>query len=75
MMFRDKNSVGSQNASYTLDGFNSNIKVWDITDIYNIKEQSVSSSGNFIVPADVMHEFIAFNSTTGFLTSSCSWKN
>jgi hypothetical protein len=67
MMFRDKNSIGAQNASYTLDGFNSNIKIWDITDIYNIKDQSVSSSGNFVVPASVMHEFIAFNSTAGFL--------
>ncbi|HKR04861.1 MAG TPA: C25 family cysteine peptidase, partial [Bacteroidia bacterium] len=68
MMFRDKNSVGSQNASYTLAGYNPGIIIWDITDIYNIKEQSVSSSGNFILPADVMREFIAFNAAAGFLS-------
>ncbi|MEO5571445.1 MAG: type IX secretion system sortase PorU [Bacteroidia bacterium] len=68
MMFRDRNSVGTQNASYTLDGYNPSIQIWDISDIYNIKEQSVSSAGNFIVPASDLHEFIAFNNASGFLT-------
>ncbi|MEP7168942.1 MAG: type IX secretion system sortase PorU [Bacteroidota bacterium] len=68
MLFRDKNPVSSLNKSYTLGGYSSDLKIWDVTDIYNIKEQAVSATGNFIVPADVLHEFIAFNSTTGFLT-------
>lgn len=70
MIFRNKESLNSISPmSYNLTGYNSGLTIWDISDIYEIKKQSVLSSGNFITaPSGELQEFIAFNSINGFFT-------
>ncbi len=64
MHFRDIKSVNNGNITrFTLGNANQNIKIWDITDIYNIKDISTSINGSqmtFNVETGELKEFIAF---------------
>jgi len=62
LLFRDPLSIGNNYAEYIIQTPKS-IKVWDITDLANIKEKEVLRNGNqnsIIAPSQVLREFIAF---------------
>ncbi len=71
MEFRDINSVGTGNvAEYYFGNYTISTNIWDVTDCANPKVQAVTPiAGNLVwaLPADTMHEFIAFYSSN-FLT-------
>lgn len=71
MIFRDAQSAGAGNtAQYQLTTGSAGTTIWDVTDHYAPKMQAVTSSGGtreWILPADSLREFIAFE-TNGFLT-------
>ena len=64
MNFRDINSVGAGNISqFTLLNASQNIKIWDVSNISDIKEIPTQFSGNklvFKVTSDTLREFVAF---------------
>jgi hypothetical protein len=65
LFFRDLNSVGTGNVSqFNVSNANNIIKVWDVTDPLNIKEQQFTqgSSISFVVPTDTLKEFAALTS-------------
>ncbi len=70
MQFRDVPSVGAGNITqFTLSGANSNIEIWDITEVTNAKKINATLSGSdlvFTVASDVLREFIAFDGSTLF---------
>lgn len=72
--FRDTRSVGNNNvAQYTISNINSNVQVWDITDPVNVMSQQTITSGSdlsFNVPADIMHQFIAFNGSNFYTANA-----
>ncbi|HEX8516145.1 MAG TPA: type IX secretion system sortase PorU [Bacteroidia bacterium] len=63
MIFRDAQSAGPGNiAQFNLTS-SLPIQIWDVTDITDIRSQSLNSSGGlhqFTVAADTLHEFVAF---------------
>jgi len=63
--FRDKNSVGTGNvADFILSDVSSNLKIWDVTNPHDAKNQDYSINGNsllFRLHTDTLREFIAFN--------------
>lgn len=65
MNFRNTTVVGPGNiAHYTLGNAGSQVRIWDVTDRYNIRRQEASHSGNqleFRLPADSLREFVAFS--------------
>lgn len=66
LAFRDKSSLeaASGAAEYIISNVSSNLKVWDITNIYDIYDQEVSISGSslsFKTDASELRQFIAFN--------------
>ena len=67
MHFRDIRSVKSGNITqFTLSNANQNILIWDITDIYNIKEIRTTLNNNqftFNIETSQLKEFIAFDQT------------
>jgi len=71
MHFLDRESVGPGNvASFQLSNVIPAIRVWDITDLYNIKEQETtyeSGSLTFKTGADSLRKYIAFDDNS-FLT-------
>lgn len=71
MIFRDAQSAGAGNiANYQLTTSSLSTTVWDVTDHYAPKMQSVNASSGmmeWVLPADSAREFVAFE-TTGFLT-------
>jgi hypothetical protein len=73
MDFRDHLGFGEgQIAEYKLSGVNDGISVWEVSDPFNIVQQSgVMSGGNFIFrsPAEELREFIAFDGSN-FLQAS-----
>lgn len=70
MGFRDVNSVGAGNvAEYYFSNYTANTTIWDVTDYANPKQQIVTPSAGDLVwklPADSMHEFIAFEGNQFF---------
>ncbi len=64
--FRDQESVGSGNVvKYNIEG--SNIRVWEVSDIGNIRQMNLSNSGNqnsFVNNAETLREYIAFNGSS-----------
>jgi len=52
-------------AKYNIGGETSNIRVWDVSDLTNVDEMNLSSSGgkvSFKSQTDTLRQFIAFNS-------------
>lgn len=70
MTFRSIASVGSGNISeFRLQNANSNLRVWDVTDVGNIQQMNAALSGSqlsFVSATDNMREFMAFNPYAGF---------
>jgi hypothetical protein len=68
MSFRDSRSAGPGNvAQYQLTNYSSAVNVWDVTDVENVMQQSVLQSagtGIWNLPADSVHEFVAFDGTS-----------
>ncbi len=66
LTFRDQESVGSGNiVQYTIEG--NNIRVWEVSDLSNIRQMNLSSSGNqntFVNNAESLREYIAFNGSS-----------
>ncbi len=64
LIFRDAQSIGTGNIAQYEVTSSLPIQIWDITDINNVKLQSVNTPGSslyqFILPADSLKEFIAF---------------
>jgi hypothetical protein len=66
--FRDSRSLGTGNiALYTISNANSNLQVWDITDLHNTK-QIVLDNFSFKAKTDSLHEYIAFYPGNTLLT-------
>lgn len=67
MAFRDSRSVGAGHvAQYDLTS-SAPVQIWDITDPANIRLQDVNVTGTdyqFVVPADVMHQFMAYTGSS-----------
>jgi len=66
MKFRDVNSLGAGKvAQMNLSNTTAQLKIWEVTDIYNVKNQNYTlSSGiaQFNINSDSLREFIAFTS-------------
>lgn len=64
LIFRDIKSVGEANiSSFTIEDANSNVSVWDVSNIYSTSSVSTNLIGNtlsFVVPTDSLRTFIAF---------------
>jgi hypothetical protein len=64
MFFRDIASTGSGNISrFSVSDASEGLKVWDVTDPYNVVQQDASLTGSelsFIASTDNLHEFVAF---------------
>ena len=63
LLFRDAQSIGSGNiVQYNITS-SLPVQIWDVTDITNVKLQSVTNSTSlyqFVLPADTLKQFIAF---------------
>ncbi|MDQ3112072.1 MAG: type IX secretion system sortase PorU [Bacteroidota bacterium] len=72
MSFRDSRTAGAGNvAQYVFDGYNSNISIWDVTDLSNIGLQSgtpLTTTFVWTLAADSVREFIAFDGSS-YLTA------
>lgn len=67
MHFRSLESVTRQATTYRVDGINSTIQVWDVTDPRNAIQQGSSISGSsmtFTCMGDTLREFVAFSEFT-----------
>jgi hypothetical protein len=68
MHFREVKSVGSGNISlFQLANAQSSVRIWDITDLYNVKEMATtfeSGTVKFKTGADSLRNFIAFNGSS-----------
>ncbi|MCB9335540.1 MAG: type IX secretion system sortase PorU [Flavobacteriales bacterium] len=65
MFFRDIASVGTGKISqFTITGASNIVKLWDVTDPINIKEQQIfgTSTIDFTVSTDVLKQFVALTS-------------
>ncbi len=64
LFFRDVQSIGAGNiANFNLGNASSTIKIWEITDPFNIKEQQATLSGNtlsFNLATDSLRKFVSF---------------
>ncbi len=73
MAFRQTEHTGQDNIlEYVLRGAGSNVRVWDVSDRFNIVEQEFLQEGGnllFRVSADSLREFVAFDGTS-FLSPS-----
>ena len=71
IFFRDTRTVGTnQTSSFQITGSSSNIHVWDISDVHNVKRMQTSLSGStlsFSAHTDNLREFVAFDATSGLL--------
>jgi len=74
MDFRDINVREFANATYEVQGINTNHQIWDITDPLRPRLQKGEISNNTfrfgvnIIPSSPIRNFIAFNQTDGLLT-------
>lgn len=70
MSFRDsRTGTTGTIAEYFLDGYTSNLAVWDVTDIENVGFQSATPQTTNLVwtlHTDTVHEFIAFDGSSFF---------
>lgn len=70
MMFRNISSVGSGNVSnFLLNNASSSVKVWEVTNIGNIREMQGTLTGSqfsFTTATNELKEFIAFNANASF---------
>lgn len=77
MQFRDMQSVGpGKITDFTLSSAPANFKIWDVSDLINVKHQQTIQSGSnqtFRLETDVLREFIAFNESS-FLTPNAFGK-
>ncbi len=68
MHFRDTSSTGpGQTAKFVLSGAGSSVKIWDVSDIVNVKDIKVTSSGseiNFTLETEELREFFAFDGSS-----------
>ncbi|MFA4852866.1 MAG: type IX secretion system sortase PorU, partial [Bacteroidales bacterium] len=73
MRFRNTGCISNGNITeFRMSNSNASIKLWDITNPFNIKNQQYSLNGSdlcFRVPTDSLREFIAFDNSL-FLTAS-----
>ncbi len=63
MLFRDAEVQTGQRVEYRLSGVSAAVRIWDVTDVAQITEQSYNLQGNtasFTVEQDTLREFIAF---------------
>ncbi|NTW33910.1 MAG: type IX secretion system sortase PorU, partial [Bacteroidetes bacterium] len=67
MGFRNTESIGTGNiAEFKISNPNNSIKIWEITDPFNIKEQAYIINGaelNFKIPLSSLKQFQAFDGT------------
>ncbi|MDZ4680032.1 MAG: type IX secretion system sortase PorU [Saprospiraceae bacterium] len=71
MLFRDVQTTGFPDATFTLSNAGNTIAIWDITDPLRPKLQETVISGtqlSFGVATPTLREFIGFNTSAGFLT-------
>ena len=65
LFFRDKSSVGSENiVSFSIENAGAGSRVFDVTQVNNVKEVPVVITGNNAVanrPGDKLYEYLAFN--------------
>ena len=65
LFFSDQTSVGSNNtAAFTIENFTPGFRVFDVTNMNNVKEVPLTVAGNLAVakrPASVLSEYVAFN--------------
>ncbi len=65
LFFRDVASVGSGNiAEFSIENTSSDVKVWDVTDQFRVKEVQLNFSGNKATakqPAQELREYVAFS--------------
>lgn len=65
LFFRDKSSVGEANiVEFSIETGSSDIKVWDVTDAFNVKEVPLRRNNNTTTgkrPATQINEYVAFN--------------
>jgi hypothetical protein len=70
LFFRDLASVGTANIlEFSIENSSNETKVFDVTDLNNIKEVPLQVSGNVargVRPADELHEYAAFNPNGNF---------
>jgi hypothetical protein len=70
LKFRDMNSASSGNIStFNISNANSNLVVWDVTDIHNVKQIGTTLSGttlSFTVATDSLRQFVAFDYTASY---------
>jgi len=75
MDFRDINVRDYTNATYEVQGINSNHQIWDITDPLRPRIQKGETSGNTykfglnIIPSNPIRNFIAFHQQDGLLSA------
>ncbi len=71
MFFRDAASVGAGKISrFIISGASGSAKIWDITDLYNVKQIEATynnNSLNFSVETDTLREFVVLNPQSNFL--------
>src|SRR5690554_222938 len=81
LFFRDVNSVGVGNVSEFKLQSNNSLKVWELTDKYNIIEKQTNENGNlltFVSPTEMLREFVAFrnyDSTNVFIKGRVTNQN
>lgn len=71
LFFRDKKSVGQDNImEFSIESGVSDLKVWDVTDIFNVQEIPLQMANNKATgrrPADSLKEYVAFSPNGNFL--------
>jgi len=72
MTFRDYRSIGTNSVSqFNLQSASSTLRIWNVTDQFNIKEQKITYAANsysFTAVTDSLEQFIAFDSTSFYNT-------
>ncbi len=70
LFFRDISSAGNTNIlEFTIENANSSTKVWDVSDLYNVKEVPLKVSGSAAKgkrPAEELYEYAAFDTNGNF---------
>ncbi|HKC68744.1 MAG TPA: type IX secretion system sortase PorU, partial [Bacteroidia bacterium] len=70
MPFRDYRCIGTNAVSqFNLQSTSPNIRIWNVTDQFNISEQQTTFASNnysFTIATDTLKQFIAFDSTASF---------
>lgn len=76
MTFRSLSQANDRgDARFAIANAAAGLRVWDVTDLFNIKEAAVTTNGTtatFAAPHDKAHEYAAFNGTAFLSPISCS---